>query len=428
MRKIESMMRMGMAAAISVLAVGMAQAAPKDEGMGGMAMPGMTASSMAGMKHGTGGACNAVELKCASTVTPALAPDGMLWLAFDVDNQVYVSHSADRGKSFSSPVAVTPRKVHLDTGPDARASIVVDAKGRVFVAYAIFKDEMFNAEVFFSRSLDGGKSFSAPRPLVPESTASQRFAALAVSPSGNLFATWLDKRGVVAAAKEGKRYDGAAVAYSWSKDGGASFSPSRIAHDNSCECCRIAVGFDGPDRPVVVFRNVFPGMIRDHAILSFKDADTPGPLERVAVDDWHLNGCPHHGPSLSIANTGTYHVVWFTQGNAHKGLFYARSTDKGVHFSQPMALGNADHDLTRPYVTSVPGTAVIVWKEFDGETSAVDMRVSHDDGATWSKPLLAAKTDDASDHPLLVNDGHTIYLSWMTKTGGYHFTQIKDMP
>ena len=420
------MMRMGVVAAALALAAGASQAAPADESMAGMT--GMSVSSMAHMKHGTGGACDAVELKCASTVTPTLAPDGTLWLAFDVNNQVYVSHSPDRGKSFTAPVAITPGKVHLDTGPDARASIVVDGNGRVFVAYAIFKDEKFNAEVFFSRSLDGGKSFSAARPLVGDSTASQRFAALAVAPNGNLFAIWLDKRGVDAAAKAGKDYPGAAVAYSWSKDGGASFSPSRIAHDNSCECCRIAVGFDGPDKPVVVFRNVFPGMIRDHAMLSFKDADTPGSLERVSMDDWHLNGCPHHGPSLVIAKTGTYHVVWFTQGSARKGLFYARSTDKGAHFSQAMALGNSDHDLTRPYVTSVPGMAVIVWKEFDGETSAINMRVSHDDGVTWSKPRLAAKTDDASDHPLLVNDGRTIYLSWMTKNGGYQLTPIKDTP
>lgn len=423
------MTRMAIIGISLALAMGAAQAAPPDpksEGMAKMGMP-MKDMPMMGMSHGTGGACKTAELKCASTVTPMLAPDGTLWLAFDVDNRVYVSHSPDRGKSFSSPVAVTPEKVHLDTGPDARASIVVDGKGRVFVAYAIFKDNNFNAEVFFSRSLDGGKIFSPPRPLV-DNTASQRFAALAVSPKGNLFATWLDKRGVVAAAKVGKTYPGAAVAYSWSKDGGASFSPSRIAHDNSCECCRIAVGFNGPEQPVVAFRNVFPGMIRDHAMLSFKDADTPGPLERVAVDDWHLNGCPHHGPSLSIANTGAYHVVWFTQGSAHKGLFYARSTDMGAHFSEPMALGNPDHDLTRPYVNSVPGTVVVVWKEFDGETSAVYMRVSHEDGVSWSTPRLAAKTDDASDHPLLVNDGHTIYLSWMTKTGGYHFLPLKDAP
>jgi len=403
-------------AAMSFAAVGAWAAAPEAP-MGGM--------PMAGMSHGTGGACKDAKLACASTVTPVLAPDGSLWLAFDVDNKVYVTRSMDRGHDFSAPVAITPEKVHLDNGPDARASIAVDGKGRVFVSYAIFKDNNYNAEVFFSRSTDKGHSFSAPTPLV-DNTASQRFAALAVSPNGDLFATWLDKRGVVAAAKQGKTYVGAALGYAWSKDGGAHFTPSRIALDNTCECCRIGVGFNGPDQPVVVFRNVFGGTVRDHAILSFQNADTPGPMRRVAVDNWHLNGCPHQGPSLSVSKAGAYHVVWSTQGDARKGVFYARSTDKGVHFSAPMTLGNPDHERSRPYVTSVPGAVWIVWKEFDGENSVVNARVSHDDGATWSAVRMAARTEDASDHPMLVNDGHKAYLSWMTKMDGYRFIPLED--
>ena len=75
-----------------------------------------------------------------------------------------------------------------------------------------------------------------------------------------------------------------------------------------------------------------------------------------------------------------------------------------------------------------PGTVFMVWKEFDGENSVVNMRVSHDDGATWSKPHAAAKTDDASDHPMLANDGRRAYLSWMTKNGGYQFLPLKDAP
>jgi hypothetical protein len=415
----DGLLRAALLAATMGFAGAGAQAAAPEAPMGGM--------PMGGMSHGTGGACKDARLGCASTVTPTLAPDGSLWLAFDVDNKVYVTHSTDRGRRFSAPVAITPEKVHLDNGPDARSAIAVDAQGRVFVSYAIFKDNNYNAEVFFSRSTDQGKSFSAPRPLV-DNTASQRFAALAVSPNGDLFATWLDKRGVVAAAKKGKTYPGAALAYAWSKDGGAHFTPSRIALDNTCECCRIGVGFNGPDQPVVVFRNVFGGTVRDHALLSFKDANTPGPMHRVAVDNWRLNGCPHQGPSLAISSAGAYHVVWSTQGDARKGLFYARSTDKGAHFSAPMTLGNPDHERSRPYVGAVPGTVWIVWKEFDGENSVVNGRVSHDDGARWSPVRTVARTEDASDHPMLVHDGHKIYLSWMTKMEGYRFIPLEDKP
>ena len=40
--------------------------------------------------------------------------------------------------------------------------------------------------------------------------------------------------------------------------------------------------------------------------------------------------CPNHGPSLAISAEGTYHVTWFTDGLARKGLFYTRSTDSGA--------------------------------------------------------------------------------------------------
>jgi hypothetical protein len=377
------------------------------------------------MSHGAGGACHDAALACASTVSPVLAAGGNLWLAFDSNDQVYVTHSSDMGHTFSKPVAVTHGKVHLDTGPDARTALAVDKQGRVFLAYEIFKDNDFNGEVFFSRSLDQGKSFSMPRPLV-DNTASQRFASLTVGPNGNLFAAWLDKRGVVAAEKLGKTYPGAALGYQWSKDGGASFTPSKIAKDNTCECCRLGVAFTAPERPAVVFRNVFGGTIRDHGIITFDGETTPGPFHRVSVDNWKLNGCPHQGPSLALSNAGTYHVVWSTQGDARKGLFYARSKDGGKSFSTPMPLDANAHDTSRPYVTTVPGQVWLAWKDFDGVTATVNVRVSHDDGVTWSTPRVAAKTKDASDHPMLVNDGHHAYLSWMTKVDGYKFLPLED--
>ena len=73
-------------------------------------------------------------------------------------------------------------------------------------------------------------------------------------------------------------YPGAALAYAW-EDGDADFDKTSIALDNTCECCRLGLAFAGAGRPAVMFRNIFPGSVRDHAVLTFQGANTPGPCD-----------------------------------------------------------------------------------------------------------------------------------------------------
>jgi hypothetical protein len=378
-------------------------------------------------QHASEAACDETVLRCASKVTPAFTPDGTLWLAWMAGGQVSVASSKDGGHSFSAPVLVTKQRLNLDWGPDARPKIVVDRNGGIPLAFTIFRDKAFNGQVLYTRSTDGGKSFAELRPITA-SNESQRFEALALDADGSVFAAWLDKRNRVPAQQRGQEYEGAGLFFASSKDGGTTYSKSRLAQDNTCECCRLGLAFAGPGRPVIVFRNIFEGGIRDHAIMTFADPATPGELHRVSQDDWQISACPHHGPSLSISTGGTYHVTWYTSGKVRKGLFYARSQDGGRTFSNPLPVGRADSGPSRPYVLAGPQGTAMIWKEFDGEKTTVNLMTSHDDGITWSTPTTIAKTADTSDHPLLVSDGRRVFLSWMTKADGYRFQPIEDEP
>lgn len=378
-------------------------------------------------QHGSDAACDESGLRCASKVTPTFGADGTLWLAWMAGGRVSVASSKDGGQNFTTPVAVNREALNLDWGPDARPKIVVDRQERIAVAFSIFRDKAFNGQVLYTRSDDGGKSFAEPRSITANKE-SQRFEALAFDSDGSVFAAWLDKRNRVPARQNGQAYDGAGLYFALSKDGGATYSEATLAKDNTCECCRLGVAFAGPGRPVVVFRNIFDGGIRDHAILSFADPATPGDIHRVSEDDWQIAACPHHGPSLSISAAGTYHVTWYTSGKKRKGLFYARSTDGGKTFSNPLQVGRPDRSPSRPYVIAGADGTAMVWKEFDGEKTTVNLMTSHDDGVSWSQVRVIASTSDASDHPLLVSDGRKTFLSWMTKADGYHFQSIQDEP
>jgi hypothetical protein len=378
-------------------------------------------------QHASEAACDETVLRCASKVTPAFSPDGTLWLAWMAGGQVSVASSKDAGHSFSTPVLVTKERLNLDWGPDARPKIVVDRNGGIALAFSTFRDKAFNGQVLYTRSTDGGRSFAELRPITA-SNESQRFEALALDADGSVFAAWLDKRNRVPAQQSGQKYEGAGLYFASSNDGGATYSEARMVKDNTCECCRLGVAFAGPGRPVVVFRNIFDGGVRDHAITTFADPATPGDVHRVSQDDWQIAACPHHGPSLSISNAGTYHVTWYTNGKARKGLFYARSQDGGRTFSNPLPVGRPDRSPSRPNVIAGPLGTAIVWKEFDGEKTTVNLMTSHDDGLTWSKPAAVAETTDTSDHPLLVSNGQSVFLSWMTKADGYRIQPIEGAP
>lgn len=109
----------------------------------------------------------------------------------------------------------------------------------------------------------------------------------------------------------------------------------------------------------MLFRNVYGQDVRDHAITTFDVDGKPGPVHRVSVDDYHINGRPHHGPSLSISAAGTYHAAWFTNGTVRKGLFYARSVDGGQTFSSPMLLGGPETHAARPFVLAAGDTGCL---------------------------------------------------------------------
>jgi hypothetical protein len=368
-------------------------------------------------------ACQTTALACASVATGAFAPDGKLWVTWLAGGRISVASSADLGKSFTNPITMPATELPLDEGPDARPKIAIGPDDRVALTFTS-RDEKYNGHAFIARSSDGGKTFTTPQPITSNSP-SQRFETAAFDQDGRIFVAWIDKRDVAKAKAQGKSYDGAAVAFAWDDKPGGTLEPATIARANSCECCRIGLAFAGPGRPVVLFRNIFDGGVRDHAVITFRDSKTPGPLYRVSDDDAKINACPHHGPSLAIGPDGIYHATWFALGRKLKGLYYAHSEDGGKTFSTPMRLGNSNTQTSRPYVLAVGNVVYLVYKSFDGTMTTIDLMTSRDSGKTWSAPHSIAMTHDASDHPLLIANKTTAYLSWLTLKEGYRLIPLE---
>lgn len=376
--------------------------------------------------------CNAHEGTHATAQhAPARAPlaasaafdqAGRLWLATVKDGHVLISRSDDLGKTFRPAVTVNAETEVIAAEGEARPKIAFGPNGALYVSYTQSLDKPYTGHIRFSRSLDGGKSFSIPITVNDNlDVITHRFDSMAVNNRGEIYLVWLDKRDQQAAMQNKQAYAGAAIYSAVSKDGGQSFSANRKLADHSCECCRIALAMDTDGVPVAAWRHVYGKNVRDHAIARLDANATP---LRISHDDWEVDACPHHGPALSVGTDGSYHAAWFTNGKNRQGLFYARSTDKGAHFSTPLNFGNEDAQTAHPYVLSTGKSVYLAWKEFDGKHSSIRLMHSADNGATWSAPKSVAQSADASDHPLLIAHGEHVYLSWNTLHEGYRLIDV----
>jgi len=410
------------AATLALTGAGRAEAPVSTDAKPLDAKPADAKPAAAGHQHAAP-ACADAKPECAMTVNPAFDAKGRLWVAFSVGKSVYVASSSDGGKTFSTPVTIaTTADGVIDAHGDARPKIVALNDGTLLASYTTRPDKQMIGTIFTARSTDGGKTFSAPQPMLTE--GGQRFESFVVTPKGRIYAGWLDKTNALKAKAEGKEFEGSGVAFGWSDDRGQTFSGKKILMDHACECCRMSSALDKDGQPVFLWRQVFDGNIRDHyaAKLSADGATLTG--GRVSDDNWAITSCPHHGPGIAIDANGVWHVVWFTKGKNRQGLYYAHSADGGKSFSSPEKFGDDARAPGHPITLAAKGRLYRVWKEFDGTTTTIPMQMSRDGGKSWSAPRVIAQTDDASDHPELVASKNAAFLSWVTHKEGYRLIPL----
>ncbi|BAE52352.1 sialidase family protein [Paramagnetospirillum magneticum] len=363
-----------------------------------------------------GCAAEDTRLACASQATPVFLPDGALVLGWVAGGRVMAARSNDGGASFEQALSLNAGRETIDANADARLALAADSRGRVFAAWAT-RDKSYNGTLALARSTDGGRSFQ-PSPPLAAAAPSRRFPTLKVEPGDRLLLAWIEK-----SADPSRKT--ARLGLARSDDGAETLTTQETAQSDVCECCRIGLELTPDGRPVLLWRHVFAPNIRDHAVMVFADRDRPGPIRKIAEDNWRVDACPHVGPSLAATPDGALHVAWYTAGTARKGMFFASAAGPEAPFSEPQPLGDAAMTVSQPSLLTVRGRLWMAWKEFDGETTTVLARHSDDSGRSWSAPRPVARTADASDRPILAGNGKGALLSWVTRAEGWRLTAVE---
>ena len=347
----------------------------------------------------------------------AFDANGVLWAVSVDGNHVVARRSGDFGKRWSPAQRVNAVAEAIGAEGDARPKIAIGASGasgaggEIYVTWTKPLAKPYTGDIRFVRSLDGGKTFSAPLTVhADRQEITHRFDAITIDKEGKIFLAWIDKRDQM---KQGNAYRGAALYYAVSDDKGASFKGDYKAADHSCECCRIAL-LPREDRGVLaLWRHVFEPNVRDHALVTLHADGRANMMRRATFDEWAIDICPHHGPSLAADGSGRLHAVWFTQGAKRSGVFYGRLHERdggGVDVLRAVGGEAAAHADLAAHQQRV----VVVWKEFDGTRTRLRTMVSVNAGGTWRERDIAA-TEGASDQPRVLMHEGRFYAFWNTQ-------------
>lgn len=365
-----------------------------------------------------------VSVHCGGAPSAVFDEGGKLWVAFVQNQHVYVSASSDRGTSWEQPVQVNAEPEDTEFNGENRPKIIVRGDN-VFLSWTTKTSPNYTGEIRFVRSTDGGRTYEAPRTMNDDGLVTgHRFDSLFLTEDDTLYLTWIDKRDLDAASARNETYPGAAIYYTVSRDMGKSFTRNfRVSH-NSCECCRIAMAPHGEGDVAILWRQIYDETIRDHGIAILKaDGEVEG-LDRATVDDWHINACPHHGPTMVAANEdGQFHLAWFSAGNIHSGIHYGMY-DLALGETARIMPVDATPGAGHPSLANQDGVLYMVWKGFDGMGTQLQLMTSTDEGRTWSEAQTLYTTEQASDHPLLVTSADGVWLSWLTAEHGYMFKEV----
>jgi hypothetical protein len=294
----------------------------------------------------------------AQCLVPDVAVDGqgVLHMVYGLEHDAYYVRSADNGGTFTPRVKVNSiGRVETKMG-ERGPKLAVGSDGTFHVVWMDEWAPGVKAFVRYSRSLNEGKSFEAPKTISAMSGVDG--ATLTADGKGNVLAFWhvmVDPKPDVNAATW--------LHIACSSNNGAAFGPTeKLSITNlsglACSMCmmRARTGADGC--VYLAFRSA-EGSIRDFYVLKGRPTENSFGAIRVNEDNWNLDHCPMCGPELTFAPNGQSLCAFMTRNRVYWAVSDAGMTGYRLHVGTP---ANEEDELYPSAVANRKGDVLFVWQ------------------------------------------------------------------
>ncbi len=365
---------------------------------------------------------NYVVAKTTSTVEEhprmAAGPNGAMTAVYSLDYDVYAATRSPGSSAWNSPVIITDPARQMAIRPD----VAVGSNGTIYTVWTD-KRSGFNNDIYFSRSTDGGATWSANVDIIPpvNHDPNQVEPAIALDPRlGN-------NNVIYVASLENPASGQMFIDFSRSTDGGSTWTFQRLTYPVGPTIYKIgsqALAVDAQGRIYLIFDELDTLDTRSFFTTSNDGGQTWKEMIPLTPP---FDGClvAHH-PALDLGNTGviyvayveTYHTGCNHDDKAGVHIKVIRSANEGQNWENPiLAVFAWPKDILQNVGLAVlpngfgvtDDEIVIAWSDSPAKFQLYSVG-SKNGGASWGDPVkisdAAGSENINADFPqLLIADG-----------------------
>ncbi len=305
---------------------------------------------------------------------------------------VFFSKSTDGGNTFGSPI-------NLSGATNGQSSYPQFVENNNHI-YVIWQSSLSGTStILMTKSLDGGTSFGKPTTI---SDASQLSAFPQIALSGShVYSSWIEK----------STDNSTNIIFTKSDDQGSTFdAPLHVTH-NTGNSGIPKLSADG-NQVYLTWEDNSRG---DYEVFLSKSSDS-GASFHVPVDISTTTG--QSGTPEVVVSGNNLYAVWMDNTSGNYDIFFTKSTDGGNTFAKPIDISNLKGDSGYPQFTVWKNNVYVTWTQtMTGINYDVYFAKSSDNGDTFDKPINLSNNFGPSGWPKIVSDGN-IYVSWVDSSPG----------
>jgi hypothetical protein len=314
----------------------------------------------------------------------------------ETDREVYYSKSTNGGTSFSTPVNISSTSSFTSAEPVV--FVANDQSSNVHVVWEEYNrsDDAEGAEIMYSRSTNGGTSFSTPVNI-------SNLTGASVSPS--IFVGSATEGGNVHIAWTECADSNCEIYYAKSSNAGSSFGSSVNITNNDIDNDQAVIAADSGGIHLAWQGNTqaYYGRSTNGGTSFSAPQRLTSTTDQVEIE-----------PAIIIDGGARLHIAWQNHAFSGGDVYSVRSTDGGATFGSVENRSGTSSTISGVPVLTTPqdNRVVLFWVENTSTGNEMVHTKTNNGGNTWNTPNTVHSQSFSLQEPSVVQKGNTVYLAW----------------